>query len=485
MIASGINGTCTWTIDDTGLLLIKPTNNVSGVLHNPSNFSRAWDWMPYSNKILNVKINSGVSIGDDVDPIMGGYTSTRECNYMFRGLPEVVTIDLSGLSTDMVSNMSYMFSNCPKLVSITFGSLFNTENVLDIGGMFYSCTSLTSLDLSRFNTTKINCDDWMFYDCGLLTSITISETYIHGPTENLFSNFVIYGAANKNNNNGIIVMSDKDFYNLSAYQRAGVWSRGIGTLAFSLNAYRSLNGEAASDGTDASFNITWATSVGTDRILTIYSKLSNEPLYNENPVLSHNFSGNSGINVLTIPNITDEAWDYKVTFTDGTNTWITFPSLNSNIQLLKITDAGDVYLNGGLYVPATYSAGVDHKPIELFIKDYFILDRNPSWPNADNGWVWTKFRDGTCKMEYMGTVSASISQKTDYVYESLQKQIEYPFGLTRVSSFNINYGQGTYPAWIGRTVATTTKLYFYLMASLTRTAQDHLISIKIEGSIDI
>ena len=50
----------------------------------------------------------------------------------------------------------------------------NTNNVTHMGGMFYGCSGLASLDLSNFDTSKVTDIGYMFRDCGSLTSLDLS-----------------------------------------------------------------------------------------------------------------------------------------------------------------------------------------------------------------------------------------------------------------------------------------------------------------------
>lgn len=43
--------------------------------------------------------------------------------------------------------------------------------------MFYGCSSLTSLDLSGFNTAKVSAMMYMFYNCYNLASLTLSNQF--------------------------------------------------------------------------------------------------------------------------------------------------------------------------------------------------------------------------------------------------------------------------------------------------------------------
>ena len=50
--------------------------------------------------------------------------------------------------------MSSMFSHCKSLSSLDLSN-FNTQNVTDMVYMLYNCKSLSSLDLSNFNTQNV------------------------------------------------------------------------------------------------------------------------------------------------------------------------------------------------------------------------------------------------------------------------------------------------------------------------------------------
>ena len=68
--------------------------------------------------------------------------------------------------------MSCMFNKCSSLKSIDL-SKFNTNNVTNMSFMFYRCSSLNSIDLSKFNTNNVT-NMWdIFFDCSSLKSKSI------------------------------------------------------------------------------------------------------------------------------------------------------------------------------------------------------------------------------------------------------------------------------------------------------------------------
>ena len=97
--------------------------------------------------------------------------------YMFKKgvLKGQPVIDVSiNLDTSNVTSMKKMFYECRQLKSITGIENFDTSNVTDMSEMFSACINLTSLDLSNFNTSKVETIAGMFSNCAL-TSLTISN----------------------------------------------------------------------------------------------------------------------------------------------------------------------------------------------------------------------------------------------------------------------------------------------------------------------
>ena len=60
-----------------------------------------------------------------------------------------------------------MFSSCKSLSSLDLSN-FNTQNVTSMGYMFSGCKSLLSIDLSNFNTQNVTSMESMFSDCNSL-----------------------------------------------------------------------------------------------------------------------------------------------------------------------------------------------------------------------------------------------------------------------------------------------------------------------------
>ncbi len=101
-------------------------------------------------------------------------TNLLSTSYWF-ALMKITRIDgLQNLRTDNVRNMGSMFWDCRTLTSLNLSS-FNTRNVSDMSGMFCGCEALTSLNLSNFNTGKVTNMNIMFLACKKLTSLNLSS----------------------------------------------------------------------------------------------------------------------------------------------------------------------------------------------------------------------------------------------------------------------------------------------------------------------
>ena len=81
---------------------------------------------------------------------------------------------LKGLDMSNVTNMSLMFAECSSLTSLDVSN-FNTSNVIYMNSIFAGCSSLTSLDISNFNTSNVTDMAAMFGDCSSLTSLDVSN----------------------------------------------------------------------------------------------------------------------------------------------------------------------------------------------------------------------------------------------------------------------------------------------------------------------
>ena len=93
---------------------------------------------------------------------------------MFYACEGLTSLDVSNFNTQKVEDMSEMFSANNGLTSLNVSN-FNTQNVTDMSYMFSACPGLKSLNVSNFDTQKVKNMSNMFYCCHSLTSLDVSN----------------------------------------------------------------------------------------------------------------------------------------------------------------------------------------------------------------------------------------------------------------------------------------------------------------------
>lgn len=140
---------------------------------------------------LNSVTNSAPSVSSvvcfpDVSNVtdMGGMFRNYDGSYLGEANTALRCINAKGWNTSKVTNMNYMFGIQPKLTDIIGIEDWDVSNVTDMGGMFYGCRSLTTLDLSKWDMSNVIYqdgygtlsdmgDDGMFENCESLVSLQL------------------------------------------------------------------------------------------------------------------------------------------------------------------------------------------------------------------------------------------------------------------------------------------------------------------------
>ena len=133
------------------------------------------------------------------------YTN-KDSNRLFYNFINVKSITFDNISTKGTTNMLAMFSNCYELTSIDVSKFdtsevivmegmfgvnndnyemkleeivglenFDTSKVQSMYGMFMNCRHLTKLNLSNFNTENVVHMDAMFYNCKMLDNLDVNK----------------------------------------------------------------------------------------------------------------------------------------------------------------------------------------------------------------------------------------------------------------------------------------------------------------------
>ena len=103
-----------------------------------------------------------------------GFRNTLDMKGMFSYCSSLTSLEVSNFDTSNVTNMESMFSGCSSLTSLDLSN-FDTSNVTDISNMFSNCSSLTSLDVSSFDTNNVTNMCAVFDGCSSLTSLDLSN----------------------------------------------------------------------------------------------------------------------------------------------------------------------------------------------------------------------------------------------------------------------------------------------------------------------
>ena len=98
----------------------------------------------------------------------------KNMSCMFRGCSSLTSLDVTKFNTVNVTNMSYMFTGCSALLSLDVTN-FNTANVTNMSKMFSDCVALLSLDVTNFNTANVTDMSYMFFGCSKLTSLYLTN----------------------------------------------------------------------------------------------------------------------------------------------------------------------------------------------------------------------------------------------------------------------------------------------------------------------
>ena len=129
----------------------------------------------------------------------GGVYANYNSSYLFAGLTNLTSIDLSnlnmglvvnaegmfmgcsslkeitGLNLSKITNTSKMFKNCTNLENLDLSSLDKTDKVTDMSEMFAGCTNLKTLKIENFNTSSVTNMNSMFAGCKALKSLDVSS----------------------------------------------------------------------------------------------------------------------------------------------------------------------------------------------------------------------------------------------------------------------------------------------------------------------
>ena len=113
----------------------------------------------------------------------------EDMNSMFRNMSSLISLNLSNFDTSKVTNMSYMFFNTSSLALLNLSN-FDTSQVMNMDSIFRRMTNLTTIDLSNFDTSKVTDMSSMFAEAHKLKTLNLGRMNTNRVTtmEKMFDN---------------------------------------------------------------------------------------------------------------------------------------------------------------------------------------------------------------------------------------------------------------------------------------------------------
>lgn len=156
-----IAGTARWKIENGTLTIAPLEGETSGEFTATIVLDSDRPWHERYEEIKTAEILETVTLPN------------KYCR-LFRGCSSLQNIDLSGLDTSNMTDMSSFFYECSSLERIDL-SRIDTSNVTRMVGMFDGCRKLSTLDLTSFCTSKVTDMARIFRFCNSLESVNLSS----------------------------------------------------------------------------------------------------------------------------------------------------------------------------------------------------------------------------------------------------------------------------------------------------------------------
>ena len=178
-------GTCRWRIDPGGTLWIAPApGQTRGDAGGPS--EERVPWRRRRGEVKAVRVVGTVRLGGDATGLfcgmsrcermdLAGLDTSRvtDMSRLFDGCSSLAALDTSGWDTSAVRDMRRMFWGCRSL-AVLDTSAWDTSQVIDMGRAFERCSSLASLDVSGWDTSRVRSLRCTFSGCRSLAALDVS-----------------------------------------------------------------------------------------------------------------------------------------------------------------------------------------------------------------------------------------------------------------------------------------------------------------------
>ena len=163
-------------IEDSNKILIAPNNQIQ-LLSSENTDTKKEIYVVWNSDTSTISLTYNTP---DDSTIYDTFSNLK--NFIHKYRYSVTTIDFSLFDENgnkvtiiMPEDCSYMFDCCFYLKQIVAIENLNTSNVTNMTRMFFSCESLTQLDVSNFDTSNVTNMRYMFDDCESLTQLDVSN----------------------------------------------------------------------------------------------------------------------------------------------------------------------------------------------------------------------------------------------------------------------------------------------------------------------
>ena len=176
VLHSGTVGTANWFLYDYGTLYV----HGGAISQNSANSP----WHAHNSLIEKIVFTAPITAGSSIRGLFAElpaletienlhYINTANVTNMtqlFNNTSSITSLDLSSWETNKVVHMANMFSGTTNLIDLDLTG-WDTGNVISMASMFNGASSLTNLDLSGWNTENLTNISRMFYNASSLTSV--------------------------------------------------------------------------------------------------------------------------------------------------------------------------------------------------------------------------------------------------------------------------------------------------------------------------
>ena len=134
-----------------------------------------------------------------------------KCNRLFFSCSNLFAIDLSKFNSEDITDMTSMFHQCKNLNDVNLTNL-NTKKLTNMCGMFAFCYSIKNLDLSYFDTFNVTDMRSLFFFCFALNNIKFSPNF---NTSNVTDMSMMFGGCKSLNNLDVSGFNTENVENMS------------------------------------------------------------------------------------------------------------------------------------------------------------------------------------------------------------------------------------------------------------------------------